>query len=128
MLFLCVFYKELRKQYFTKANICSNMSHMGYVSMKESYGKPVEVICQHAIDGTIIPMRIRLVDDDGMVQTLSIKGYRDLSHQAGYKLPNGFEITVNDHAYECKLEVFGMKKTIVLFYRPQSDTAWRIAT
>ncbi len=86
------------------------------------------MICQHSADGKLIPIRIRVKDEDGGIQTLSIKGYRELSHDVGYKFPNGFEITDSDFAFECKIEVFGMKKTIVLFYRPQCDTVWRIAT
>ena len=31
----------------------------------------VDVICQHNKDGSMIPMRVRLTDEDGAVQTLS---------------------------------------------------------
>ena len=39
-------------------------------------GQSVDVICQHCRDGTIIPMRVRLKDEEGMLQSYTIKGYR----------------------------------------------------
>ena len=33
----------------------------------------VDVICQHNKDGSMIPMRVRLTDEDGAVQTYTIK-------------------------------------------------------
>ena len=101
---------------------------MKYGRDTDSYGKPVDVICQHNADGTLMPMRLRVKDEDGINQTFAIKGYREFSRDAGYKLPNGFELTTDDFAYECRIEVFGMKKTIILFYRPKSGTVWRLAT
>ncbi len=42
----------------------------------------VDVICQHNKDGSMIPMRVRLTDEVGAIQTYTIKNYEDLSHQA----------------------------------------------
>ena len=39
----------------------------------------IDFICQHTMDGTVIPLRIRLRDEDGELQEYTIKGYRDKS-------------------------------------------------
>ena len=62
--------------------------------------KPVDVICQHSADGTIIPLRIWLTDEDGMKQTYTIKGYRDLSHQGTREMPDGVYVSNNTLIYE----------------------------
>ena len=49
----------------------------------------VDVICQHNKDGSMIPMRVRLTDEDGAVQTYTIKNYEDLSHQGTRTMPDG---------------------------------------
>lgn len=35
----------------------------------------IDLICQHTMDGKIIPMRMRLRDEDGELQEYTIKGY-----------------------------------------------------
>ena len=38
--------------------------------------RKADVICQHTIDARIIPLKIRIQDEDGEMQTYSVKGYR----------------------------------------------------
>lgn len=38
-------------------------------------------ICQHNIDGSIIPIKFRLMDEDGVYKEYSIRGYRDTSKE-----------------------------------------------
>ena len=40
-----------------------------------------DVICLHTKDGNVVPLRIRVADEDGLLQAYSIKEYRDVSHQ-----------------------------------------------
>ena len=49
--------------------------------MGEVKRQPIDVICQHNKDGEIIPMRLRLCDDDGEPHAFTIKSYKDLSHK-----------------------------------------------
>lgn len=42
----------------------------------------IDFICQHTMDGNIIPLKIRLRDEDGELQEYAIKGYRDTSKYA----------------------------------------------
>lgn len=37
----------------------------------------MDLICQHCTDGTIIPLRFRVADEEGVLQEFSVKGYKD---------------------------------------------------
>ena len=87
--------------------------------------KTVDVICQHSRDGTISPIRIRMVDDDGEYQTYTIKGFRDMSHQGTKEMPDGVFISDRTLVYECNIMTFGRQRMIRLYYEPAS-TAWKM--
>ena len=87
--------------------------------------KPVDVICQHSRDGTIYPLKVRVLDDDGEFQTYTIKDFRDQSHRGTRQLPDGVYVTDNTLVYECHVIVFGRQKMIRLYYEP-SGTIWKM--
>ena len=64
--------------------------------------KSIDLICQHTMEGVIIPLRIRLRDEDGELQEYTIKGYRDTSE---------FGLM----SYECKIVVRDTMKIIHIF-------------
>ena len=76
----------------------------------------VDVICQHTADGKIIPLRIRLTDEDGQWQTYNIKEYKDVSHMGTRNMPDGMYITNTTPAFECKIRVFDCIRRIRLYY------------
>lgn len=92
--------------------------------MKEELRK-VDVICQHSRDGTMIPIKVRFVDEDGEYQTYRIKGYRDLSHQGTREMPDGVFVSNRTFIYECSIMAFGRKRMIRLYYEP-SGTVWKM--
>lgn len=85
-----------------------------------------DVICQHKRDGTIIPIKIRLSDDDGEFQTYKIKAYKDLTHYGEYIMPNNISSGNHMWKFECKINVFGTQKSIKLFYNAV-DNCWRVS-
>jgi hypothetical protein len=64
--------------------------------------RAIDLICQHTMDGKIIPLRIRLRDEDGELQEFSVKGYRDISE---------FGIT----CFECKIIIRDTMRLIKIF-------------
>lgn len=40
--------------------------------------------------------------------------------------PNGYKLTTSDFAFECKVDMFGRVRKMILLYRPQSDGMWRV--
>ena len=86
-------------------------------------GKPVDVICMHGRDGTMVPLRIRVEDEEGEFQAYSIHGYKDLSHQGSRTMPDGVYVSDRTLVFECNISVFGRNKMIRLYYGPNS-TVW----
>ncbi|MCR5144092.1 MAG: hypothetical protein K6B67_02140 [Lachnospiraceae bacterium] len=86
----------------------------------------VDVICQHSKDGTIIPMRVRLTDEDGIYQAYTIKQYRELSKRGAYTTPDGFYVCNDVLVFECKIIVFGQSKSIRLYYNTK-QTVWMMS-
>ncbi len=120
----------------TFTNICSsaniyfnppeiNTKKVIYVApILETY-KYVDVICQYSKDGKIIPLRLRLTDEDGERQAFTIKQYRDLTpHEAG-TVSDYVTYRNNNRTFECKIQVFGNLKTVKLFFN-SNEHRWRI--
>lgn len=84
----------------------------------------VDVICQHCRDGSIIPIKIRVQDDEQANNVYTIKSYVDLSSDK-VLLPNEAIVTANTLRYDCKIEVFGINKQIRLHYN-KSQAKWYI--
>lgn len=87
--------------------------------------KYVDVLCQHKKDGKIIPIKIRVIDEDGENQTFQIKAYKDLTH---YKEATTADYLIAENhirSFECKILVFDCYKTIELFYNT-NEQRWRI--
>ena len=87
-----------------------------------------DVICQHKTDGTIIPLKIRIADEDGEYQIFNIKSYKVLSDHKEHTLPNGVSATLSNHLwqFECKICVFNMIKRIYLFYNSY-ENLWKVS-
>ena len=88
--------------------------------------KPVDLICQHSADGTIIPLRVRFNDEDGESQTFNIKDYEDLSHQGTRTMPDGVFVTNNTIVFQCKIIVFNAVRVINL-YLDKDDMIWKMS-
>lgn len=78
---------------------------MGGISPEEAgLRRSVEVIVQYTKDGTIIPLRIKLEDEDGMTQVFNIKSYREIRAFSG------------KHDFEVKVNILNMERIIRLFF------------
>ncbi len=84
------------------------------------------MICRHNADGTIMPIRFRLADDDGLMQEYKVKSYRNLSHKGAFEMPNGIIATSTIFPFECKIDCFGTEKRVFLYYS-SLDHVWTIA-
>ena len=80
----------------------------------------LDVICQHKKDGTIIPLKIRLQDEDGEYQSYMIKSYHKSGMSASAKSPKYSTIM-----FECKINAFGRDRIIGISYN-YTDGLWKI--
>lgn len=87
--------------------------------------KQIDVICQHTKHNRIIPLRIKLEDEDGIEQVYNVKSYKDITPHNGYTLPNGVNVTNGHWTFECKILVWDSLKLVKLYYNPR-DNAWTI--
>lgn len=88
--------------------------------------KPVDVICQHSRDGMITPIRLRLIDEDGITQVYDVKGYRKMSINGAYTTLDGVYVTQQDVVYVCRILTHDTMKNIRLYYAPQTGK-WQLA-
>lgn len=87
--------------------------------------RKVDVICQHKSDGSIIPMKVRIQDDDGEFQVYLIKSYKTLTQPGDCILPSGVTTTTHTWQFECKISVFDVEKRIKLFYNAY-ENYWKV--
>ncbi len=77
--------------------------------------KPVDLICCHGKNGEVMPIRIRMQDEDGQYQAYAIKEYKDISHRGVRMMPDGVFVTEKTLIFECKISVFGCEKQVHLY-------------
>ena len=88
--------------------------------------KNIDVICMHTMDAQIIPLKIRLKDEDGMYQTFLIREYKDLSSKGCYTLGNGIMVNgIDIISFEIKIQVFNQLKTMKISYHKR-ENVWRL--
>ena len=94
-----------------------------------SINNNIDMICQHKADGTIIPIRIRMLDSDGAYQEYKVHAYKDLTYKGVPldQLDPGRIHTAGIYPFECKIECFGYRKTIRIFYNSYDHT-WKLAS
>ena len=88
--------------------------------------KPVDVICQHLTDGTVIPMRIRVVDEEGERRVFNISAYKDLSGQGARTMPDGIYVSNDIMVFECHIVIQDQRKSLYLYYFP-AKMQWAIS-
>ncbi|MBO4456573.1 MAG: hypothetical protein J5802_02510 [Butyrivibrio sp.] len=86
----------------------------------------VDVICQHKSNGEVIPLRFRLMNEDGQYENYTIKGYRNISHPGPYTTPDGLHVSSSTYIFECVVVVLDYKKKVRLYFEPH-NCKWRIA-
>ena len=96
--------------------------------MNTEDSRNVEMICQHKADGSIIPIKIRMLDDDGAYQEFRIRAYKDLSYKGTvFDLPDASKVhTSGIYPFECRISCFGREQTLRLFYNSYEHT-WKLA-
>lgn len=85
--------------------------------------KQVDVICQHTKEGRIIPIKIRVSDEDGELQTYHVRQFRERSIDGKeYRMPNEVWTSNYLRRFECKITIFSVEKTVELFYNGNKGT------
>ncbi len=83
--------------------------------------KRLDVICEHTMDGNIIPIKIRLQDEDGQYQSFRVRSYRCTSLN---KTPNPMRFPTL--FFECKIQSFGQERIIGISFC-FADGTWKLS-
>jgi hypothetical protein len=86
----------------------------------------VDVICEHKADGKVIPLRFRLMNEDGVYEAYTIKGYRQILKRDTYTTPDGISVCSKDMVFECRVLILDMYRTVRLYFNTIT-CGWRIA-
>lgn len=71
----------------------------------------VDVICLHTKEGKIIPIKIRVSDEDGELQTYHVRQFRERSIGGEkYRMPNEVWASNYLRRFECKIIIFPWKR------------------
>ncbi len=89
--------------------------------------KPVDLILCHNQDGSVQPLRLRVMDEDGQYQAFTIKEYRDLSHHGARTMPDGVSVTDKTLIFECQIIVWDRKR-LVRLYSNEPYLKWYMAS
>ncbi len=96
--------------------------------MGKDINKNIDMICQHSADGTIIPLKIRMEDEDGAYQEYKVKAYKDLRYKGTlFDMPDVSRIhTSGIYPFDVKIESFGHERTLKIFYNSYEHT-WKLS-
>ncbi len=95
----------------------------------QGYCKEIDVICEHKVGGSIIPLKLRFEDEEGEFQCYAVRGYRQLN-SATKEMSTEEAIAqgiISGHLlyFDVKVAVFGREKTLRLIYSPHNGI-WRL--
>ena len=99
----------------------SDISNKSNTSAEDQFRGNVDVICLHYMDGSMIPLRIRICDEDGEYHTYSIKEYKDMSGRGAYTTSDGIYVTDHVLYFECRIVVLGQLRRVRLYYNRRSE-------
>lgn len=86
--------------------------------------KKLDIICQHKLNGEIIPIKIRLTDEDGEMHTYLVKAYKVIERPCDGCLPNHVKTTMSIWTFECKISVFEKQQIIRIHYNVYQGRWW----
>ena len=86
----------------------------------------VDVICEHKSDGTVIPLRFRLVNEDGAYEAYTIKGYREILKKGCYTTPDGVTVSSRDKIFECRVLILDIYRTVRLYFNT-ATCDWKLS-
>ncbi len=95
------------------------------MSTTKEFLSPLDVICQHSRDGTVIPLKIRLQDEEGQFQSFRIRSFRRMAPKGAFAASGGVYVTNEIQIFECRILVFGKEREIRLYY-DVGKGSWRI--
>ncbi len=86
----------------------------------------VDVIFQQSYSGEVIPLKIRVHEEDGEMYTYSIRSFRENKLGNSYTTEDGIFVSGDTRIFECIIVNSGMEKRIRLYFECK-DSHWIFA-
>ncbi len=87
--------------------------------------RKLDVYCLFRNDGIVLPIRIRLFDDDGERQDFAVHRYKLIDGSGTACIPSSEIFQRGTVTFDCEIEVFGIRKVLRLLYTA-TDMQWRL--
>lgn len=84
-----------------------------------------DVICEHTTDGTIIPLRCRFQDEEGIFTEYTLIGYNQLIPDNDGYVSDRLYVGPHAIAYDCKIKAYDRIRLIRLLYDMKKNR-WEI--
>ena len=97
-----------------------------YNGFKKVFDK-IDVICQIKADGSTIPLKFRLRNEDGIYETYTIKSYKPLPKKGAHTTSDGIYVYDGTNVYECRVHLMGLERTVRLYYDCKDSNTWKLA-
>ena len=97
-----------------------------YYGLTKVFDK-VDVICQIKADGSTIPLRFRLKNEDGIYETYTIKSYKPIAKKGAYTTGDGLYVSDGTDIFECRVHLMGLERTVRLYYDCKVSNTWKLA-
>ncbi|MBR5637831.1 MAG: hypothetical protein IKW81_12970 [Pseudobutyrivibrio sp.] len=97
-----------------------------YYGLNKVFDK-IDVICQMKADGTVIPLKFRLQNEDGIYETYTVKSYKPLPKKGAHTTPDGLYICNQTDVFECRVHLMGLERTVRLYYNSKTNNTWKLA-
>ncbi len=81
----------------------------------------VDVIAQFKSDGTIIPLKFRVMNEDGVYESFSVKAYKPALKKGTYTTEDGLYVSGEDLVFICKIMILDAEKTVRLYFLKRSN-------
>lgn len=82
----------------------------------------VDVIAEFKHDGSIIPMRFRIMNEDGEYESYTIKAYKEVPKKGTYTTEDGIYICNDDLVFQCRIIILNTERIVRLYFRPKSNS------
>ncbi len=85
----------------------------------------VDVIAEFKADGSIIPMRFRIMNEDSEYDTFTIKSYMPVTRKDPYTTEDGVYVANNTRVFKCKIIALGAERIVRLYFHT-GNLSWRL--
>ncbi len=79
----------------------------------------IDVIAQFKHDGSIIPMRLQILNSAGQPEAYTIKWYKRIINKGTYTTDDNVFVTYSTIVFECQITINNKISVVRLYFQPE---------